>query len=303
MMNYSIIIPHYNIPELLQRCLDSLPMRDDVEVIIVDDNSDATKVDFDHFPGKDRPNTHLILSKENKGGGYARNIGIQKAQGKWLIFADADDFFTKELANILEEYKADTDMDVAYFDAISVDTDSLQPAKPNRAVHLNEFIQQWKDGDKMGEINLRYFFGEPWAKFVKRDLVLRNAIRFDETKIHNDTTFAYLIGHAAKAIKVDTRAIYTITVRAGSVSVTKSDDRILTRIQVLSKANKFYLDHQIPVCWKWLYKQLADLYLFDRKLYHQGLKIVEQEGLSLKDTKKHILQDIPKALARKLLHR
>lgn len=46
MYKYSIIIPHYNIPELLQRCLDSIPERDDVQVIVVDDNSDSSKVDL-----------------------------------------------------------------------------------------------------------------------------------------------------------------------------------------------------------------------------------------------------------------
>ena len=40
---YSFIIPHKNCPNLLQRCVDSIPERDDVQVIVVDDNSDADK--------------------------------------------------------------------------------------------------------------------------------------------------------------------------------------------------------------------------------------------------------------------
>ena len=50
MINYSIIIPHKNIPNLLQRCLDSIPNREDVQIIVVDDNSDPNIVDFDKFP-------------------------------------------------------------------------------------------------------------------------------------------------------------------------------------------------------------------------------------------------------------
>ena len=38
---FSIIIPHHNIPGLLRRCLDSVPRRDDTEVLVVDDGSDA----------------------------------------------------------------------------------------------------------------------------------------------------------------------------------------------------------------------------------------------------------------------
>ena len=48
---YSIVIPHYNIPDLLERALNSIPQREDIEIIVVDDNSDPAKVDFEHFPG------------------------------------------------------------------------------------------------------------------------------------------------------------------------------------------------------------------------------------------------------------
>ena len=64
MINYSIIIPHKNIPNLLQRCLDSIPNREDVQIIVVDDNSDPNIVDFDKFPGLNRSNVEVIFTKE-----------------------------------------------------------------------------------------------------------------------------------------------------------------------------------------------------------------------------------------------
>ena len=93
--NYTIIIPHKNISTLLQRCLNSIPERPDVQVIVVDDNSDPAVVDFENFPGKDRKNTEIYLTKEGKGAGYARNVGLRHAKGEWLLFADADDFYTE----------------------------------------------------------------------------------------------------------------------------------------------------------------------------------------------------------------
>ncbi len=48
---WSIIVPHHNIPQLLERCLDSIPERDDIQIIVIDDNSDPTIVDFNMFPG------------------------------------------------------------------------------------------------------------------------------------------------------------------------------------------------------------------------------------------------------------
>ena len=89
---YSIIIPHKNSPELLSRCLDSIPNRDDLQVVIVDDNSDENIVDFSIFPGLSRKNTNVIFNKESRGAGYARNLGLAESNSKWLLFADADDY-------------------------------------------------------------------------------------------------------------------------------------------------------------------------------------------------------------------
>src|SRR5574344_311021 len=93
MINYTIIIPHKNTTDLLRKCIDSIPKRNDVQVIIVDDNSDADKVDFEHFPGLNEERTEVYFTKEGKGAGYARNIGLQYAIGKWVVFVDADDYF------------------------------------------------------------------------------------------------------------------------------------------------------------------------------------------------------------------
>ena len=103
---FSIIIPHKNIPSLLQRCLDSIPMRDDLQIIIVDDNSDPKKVDFGNFPGLNDARCHVIFTKEGKGAGYARNIALNIAASKWVLFADADDFYSTDILNeFLDKYK------------------------------------------------------------------------------------------------------------------------------------------------------------------------------------------------------
>jgi glycosyltransferase involved in cell wall biosynthesis len=92
---FSVIIPHKNRPDLLQYCLNSIPRRKDIQIIVVDDNSDEDKVNFNKFPGLDDEYVEIYLTKEGKGAGYARNMGLKHAKGKWLLFADADDFFTE----------------------------------------------------------------------------------------------------------------------------------------------------------------------------------------------------------------
>ena len=85
-INYSFIIPHRNVPHLLQRCIDSIPKRDDIQIIIVDDNSDPKIVNFECFPGLNEKCVEVYFTKEGKGAGYARNIGLTYAKGKWFLF-------------------------------------------------------------------------------------------------------------------------------------------------------------------------------------------------------------------------
>ena len=135
-MNYSIIIPHKNTPDLLQRCLNSIPRREDVQIIVIDDNSDTNKVDFENFPGLNDPYVEVVFGKnENgrKGAGYARNLGLERANGKWIVFADADDYFTDCFNNVLDTYKNDEENEVVYFKVTS-DT--------NRHLHQNNVLNK-----------------------------------------------------------------------------------------------------------------------------------------------------------------
>ena len=101
---YSIIIPYKNCPALLNRCIDSIPQRDDVQIIVVDDNSDETLVDFDSFPNTARQDVRVVRILDSKGAGKARNVGIEQAKGIWLIFCDCDDSFSEVFNNILDKH-------------------------------------------------------------------------------------------------------------------------------------------------------------------------------------------------------
>lgn len=74
MFIYSIIIPHKNCPDLLRRCVDSIPEREDVQIIVVDDNSDEGKKQS----LKEFKNLQVVLldSSQSKSAGRARNVGI-----------------------------------------------------------------------------------------------------------------------------------------------------------------------------------------------------------------------------------
>ena len=114
MFSYTIIIPHKNCPDLLKRCVDSIPVRDDVQIIVVDDNSDEDKK-----PSLERKGLEVVLldAASSKGAGRARNVGLKHAKGKWLLFADADDYYTDNLSKFLDKYADDDTTDIVYLNA------------------------------------------------------------------------------------------------------------------------------------------------------------------------------------------
>ncbi|MDR2894366.1 MAG: glycosyltransferase family 2 protein, partial [Alistipes sp.] len=215
--NYSIIVPHKNIPDLLERCLASIPQRDDVQVIVVDDSSEERLVDFARFPGLGRPHTEIIFRKSSIGGangsGVARNVGLEVAKGRWVVFADADDFFhTEAVAEAMDRY-TDSEADMIFFRHDSVDSATLEPVaintRRNRA--LDEFDRTGDDRD------LKYMVWVPWARFIRRELLAAHDIRFDEVRFSNNVLFSVRAGYFAGKIVSDTAAIYCNVRREGSL--------------------------------------------------------------------------------------
>lgn len=130
MLTYSIIIPHHNSPQLLQRLIDTIPQREDIEIIIVDDNSDeGQKASVNRLDVK----TFYIDKEHTKGAGKARNVGIEHATGKWILFADADDLYKPGFIDVLDEYK-DDDIEILFFNVDSVNSDTLLPGKKDRGL-------------------------------------------------------------------------------------------------------------------------------------------------------------------------
>ncbi len=231
---FTIIIPHKNIPKLLQRCLDSIPRRNDLHIIVVDDNSDSNKVNFKKFPGINDPHIDIIFTKENKGAGYARNIALEKTESKWVLFADADDFYTDKLNSFLDQY-IHTDYDIVFFENNTVDNDTHQPIEKDLMV--NDLIKECKEKGNLDP--LRYKAYAPWTKLVNMSLITSHNIRFDELPAANDSMFSVKVGHFAKKIAIDNQIIYTRTIRQGSLFYSLNKKNLLARIECGYRVNKF----------------------------------------------------------------
>ena len=246
---YSIIIPHKNTPDLLVRCLNSIPQRDDIEAIVVDDNSDPQKVDFNHFPGKDRKDITIVFDKTGKGAGHARNIGLERVRGKWLLFADADDFFYPNTFDILDKYKeSDNDIIYFYFDARDGVTNEIIPDR----------VPNIKKGIDSKDINLlKYKSYSPCGKFIKRSFVMERHLRFEEVIASNDVMFSTMVGFYAQKISTISDPLYCATRTSGSLVFSPDINKIKSRIKVASRLNDFLYQHGLQK-----YRQLGITWIF-----------------------------------------
>ena len=109
----SIIIPTYNRANLITRSINSVINQtyNNIEILVIDDGStDNTKNEIDKINDS---RVRYIKLRKNKGGSFARNIGIKKARGEYISFQDSDDIFHKDKLekqiNNLIENKSDLD--------------------------------------------------------------------------------------------------------------------------------------------------------------------------------------------------
>lgn len=249
----SIIIPHKNIPELLERCLLSIPTSNEFEIIVVDDNSD--NIDKSNFPGIRRDNTKVIFSDKSITAGGARNLGLKMAKGKWLLFADADDFFHKNMAESIYKY-AHTDFDVVYFGLNSVHSVTLEKAE--RVPRINSVITRAEKGDFDAQEYMKYQFLYPSCKLIRRSIVVENNIYFDEVPASNDVMFSMKVSTSSKNFAFNPNIIYCLTYRENSLVRTSSYENLLSRLKVslrqydhLKKYGKQdYTQSILPHWWK-----------------------------------------------------
>ena len=93
-MKLSIIVPVYNVEQYLVRCLESIvvEMRDDYELILVDDGStDRSGEMCDEFAHQHPGLNVVVVHQPNGGLSAARNAGIDRARGEYITFVDSDD--------------------------------------------------------------------------------------------------------------------------------------------------------------------------------------------------------------------
>ena len=179
----SVIIPLYN-PELseFKRCIDSVTnISFPHEIVVVDDGSDdVVSSKCENYVRKFAP--IKFIRKENGGVSSARNLGIDRSNGKYILFLDADDEISMELVEYLNN---NCDKIVADWVLCGIKVKDIKKNKEfYRTIVEKDLFCRNKD---IFNIDYEYVLQlrakskelcECWAKFIKRDILKKYDVRF-----------------------------------------------------------------------------------------------------------------------------
>ncbi len=181
----SIIIPVYNVEQYLHKCLDSILCQRYLswECILIDDGSIDNSLSIcENYEKKDHRFT--VIHKENGGVSSARNLGIKKAKGEWLLFIDADDILIFNALSVIEDAISNhhTDFYMFGYDKISENGDYIFKPK-NEIIKL---IDKKTAIIEMYKPSIFPYQGYLWCKVFNRNIIKQNNLLFDESISFNE---------------------------------------------------------------------------------------------------------------------
>ena len=162
-VSVSIIVAAYNIEDYIERCLNSIINQSfkDLEIIVVNDGStDKTLEKIQKMADKD--SRIIIIDKENGGVNSARNIGLRKAVGKYILFVDGDDWLELDAIQKLYENIEIRNLDLLLYNAYE--------AYDNEKKEMYTFSKNISS-NYVKELLLSNIAPSIWCKFIKKDCI------------------------------------------------------------------------------------------------------------------------------------
>ena len=247
MKKISIILPIYNVESYLQECIDSIVTQsgfEQCEMLLIDDGSTDNSPEIcDRNTEKDESLT--AYHKKNGGLSDARNYGLSKATGEYVIFFDSDDFMLPEtLKKIIEGLELNED--ILLLDAVTVN----ETGKP---IEYQGF--EYKHvGMKTGRI----YTGEEaiksqlmagvlqttaWLGVYKRNFLIENQLWFRKNLLHEDELWSPNTFLEAESIVYEPIDYYAYRIRTNSIVRSENKDKsknIASLIYIYSHVTKLY---------------------------------------------------------------
>lgn len=191
----SVIVPIYNVEKYLNKCIESIINQSysNLEIILVDDGSkDSSGIMCDSYILKDK--RIKVIHKENGGLSDARNVGLDKAKGEYIVFIDSDDWIDEKMIEILYNIIKKNNSDISICDYFLAYNEEIQTQKEDIEIINLSNIEALKT---IYDKDLGVCMIVAWNKLYKRNL-FKDDIRYPYGKIHEDEFTTYKLLYKAK---------------------------------------------------------------------------------------------------------
>lgn len=201
----SFVVPVYNAEKYLCQCLDSIVHQlNNGELILVDDGStDASGRICDEYAAKYQGIT--VLHTANSGPSHARNLGVDTARGKYIVFVDADDYISYDFVEKFEVSNIEADVIFYPMDKL---LECGQQIPMNDGLCSNA-IRDKKAPEVLNHIsNCSKFPASPCGKLVLRNFLLKYKISFAFNRISEDYDWTYQLLRYARCYDFFEEGLY-----------------------------------------------------------------------------------------------
>lgn len=212
---FSIITPCYNLENIVSDTINSVIQQtyNNFELILINDgSSDNTLKELHFFSSKD---TRIkVYSKENGGVSAARNYGISKAQGDYLLFLDGDDRIDSHLLESAHEVLKKREFDMYSFGYVKVDSSGRKIKSYSKI----KFDSNSFSGEEFLEKYLYKKMNQHICSYIiKRDIIVSNSIIFNpKTKYAEDVEFIIKSISKCSSVYYDSKEYFLYYHREGS---------------------------------------------------------------------------------------
>lgn len=176
----SIIVPVYNTSSFLERCLDSLIAQDfkNFEVILINDGSTDNSEDI-CLKYSNNDNRFKYYSKDNGGVSSARNFGISKTNGKYILFLDSDDFISENACEVLFNLANEKKVDILNFGYTCIKNQHKEnrfSVFPKNEIFSKNVVLELLKHDTLKN----KFLWFSWTYFINANFIKKNNLLFNE---------------------------------------------------------------------------------------------------------------------------
>lgn len=201
----SVILTVFNVEKVLRETLDSIFAQSfsQFELICINDGStDDSLAILEEYAAKD--GRMRVLTQENHGASYARNVGLQYASAPHTLILDSDDIFRHDMFELLMQRAEAADAELVFCSSCEYDGEMFSVEPTPWALKLDMLPKEGSFAiSEVESVLFQAFMGWPWDRLYKTSFLKETALSFPEDLANSeDGVFVYGVLFRAKKLAV-----------------------------------------------------------------------------------------------------